>query len=42
MAGGQLGDYPAKTIVALEAAVQAARVYFELGMPDVTQDWIEE
>ena len=42
IAGGQLGDYPAKTIVSLESALQAARVYFDLGMPDATQDWIEE
>ncbi len=42
IAGGQRGDYPAETIVGLDAALQAARVYFELGTPDVTQDWIEE
>lgn len=42
IAGGQRGDYPAETIVGFDAALRAARVYFELGTPDATQDWIEE
>ncbi len=41
VAGGQRGVYPAETVVDLDMAQRAVRVFYELGLADATLDWRE-
>ena len=42
VAGGQPGDYPAHTIINLEASLTAARTFAESGTLDPSLTWFEE
>jgi hypothetical protein len=42
VAGGQVGDYPERTVVGLGAALCATRTFFESGAADSGLTWVEE
>lgn len=40
--GGQLGNFPANTVVDLNAALKAARAYLETGSTDPALTWLDD
>jgi hypothetical protein len=40
--GGQLGKFPARTVVTLDYALKAAKAFFGDGSPTSELDWISE
>lgn len=42
VAGGQLGEYPAQTVVGPEPTLRAVKTFFENGTADDGIDWLEE